>query len=221
MSRQAMTKVPERPKLYHITHVENLPAILEEGSLVCDRAIHERGGPAQGIGLSSIKQRRIQDCTVRSHPGTKVGDYVPFYWCPRSVMLYVIHRANHAELTYRGGQEPIVHLEADLHAVVRWADANHRRWAFSLSNAGAYYAEFRASLDALGELNWAAIASDDFRAGAVKEGKQAEFLIHESFPFGLVERIGVVSKEIRTEAEAVLGERSGSPKVEVLPEWYY
>ena len=30
-----------------------------------------------------------------------------------------------------------MHLEADLNEVVAWADASGRRWAFSLSNAGA------------------------------------------------------------------------------------
>ncbi len=38
------------------------------------------------------------------------------------------------ELTYRGGQGPIVHLEADLHQVVAWTEACVRRWVFSLSN---------------------------------------------------------------------------------------
>lgn len=216
-----MTEVPGRPKVYHITHLDNLPRILEEGSLVCDRAILERGGPARAIGMSSIKRRRIWDCMVRCHQGTTVGDYVPFYFCPRSVMLYVIHCANHAELEYRGGQGPIVHLEADLHRVVEWAGANGRLWAFSLSNAGAFYAEFRASLDDLGELDWPAIASDDFRRSEVKEGKQAEFLVHESFPFGLVERIGVFSEVVRAKVEETLGESPRSPKVEVLPAWYY
>ena len=39
-----------------------------------------------------------------------------------------------------------MHLECDLKTVVDWADANHRRWAFSLSNAGAYYVEFKKDL---------------------------------------------------------------------------
>ena len=55
-------------------------------------------------------------------------------------MLYLIYRRNE-ELTYKGGQEPIVHLEADLHATIAWAQQNARRWAFTLSNAGAYYFE--------------------------------------------------------------------------------
>ncbi len=64
-------------------------------------------------------------------------------------MLFVIYRANHPELDYRGGQQPIVHLEADLHRVIAWVEDEGRRWAFSLSNAGAAYAKFRASLDKL------------------------------------------------------------------------
>ena len=36
----------------------------------------------------------------------------------RSVMLYVIDKANHPNLAWRGGQGPIVHIEADLREVV-------------------------------------------------------------------------------------------------------
>ena len=97
---------------------------------------------------------------VRCHPGDTVGQYVPFYFCSRSVMLYLLHRGNHPEVNYCGGQEPIVHLEADLRTVVDWAQAHGRRWAFTLSNAGAYYAEFRDSLEALDEIRWDAVMSN-------------------------------------------------------------
>jgi len=216
-----VTAVPKRPKVYHITHVDNLPLIVADGGLVCDRTILERGGPARAIGMSSIKERRVRELTVRTHPDTRVGDYVPFYFCPRSVMLYVIFRGNHPELQYRGGQGPVLHLEADLFTVVDWAEASGRRWAFSLTNAGARLAEFRSSLGALRELNWKAIASTDFRDGDVKEGKQAEFLVHESFPLGLVERIGILSKEMRARVVAALADGPAMPRVEVRPEWYY
>ncbi len=54
----------------------------------------KRGGPAGSIGMSNIKQRRLQ-LPLRCHKGDSVGEYVPFYFCPRSVMLYLIYRANH------------------------------------------------------------------------------------------------------------------------------
>ena len=99
-----MTTPPARPKLYHITHVDNLRKIVADGALRSDAAIIARGGSVQAIGMSDIKRRRVEELEVACHPGTKVGEYVPFYFCPRSVMLYVIHCANHPELTYRGGQ---------------------------------------------------------------------------------------------------------------------
>ena len=67
-------------------------------------------------------------------PGTTVGQYVPFYFCPRSIMLYLLHMGNHPELTYRGGQGPIVHLQATIQPSCEWADAEGLRWAFTLSN---------------------------------------------------------------------------------------
>ncbi len=216
-----MTVPPVRPKIYHVTHVDNLTGIVADGGLVSDRALLERGGPAQAIGMSSIKRRRIEELEVRCHPGMMVGECVPFYFCPRSVMLYVIHRANHLELTYRGGQGPIVHLEADLHDVIGWARAQPQRWAFSLSNAGARYTEFRSRVEELDQLDWAAIASNDFRNPEVMEAKQAEFLLHERFPFGLVARIGVRSSEVRQRASAAIAGADSRPPIAVLPEWYF
>jgi ssDNA thymidine ADP-ribosyltransferase, DarT len=179
-----------------------------------------RGGPAASIGMSTIKQRRL-GLPVKCYPGDHVGDFVPFYFCPRSIMLFLIHCANHPELTYRGGQEPIVHLEGDLHETVTWAQDTGRRWAFSLSNAGAAYAEFRNLLDHLGEVDWAAVAATDFRDAHVKEGKQAEFLMREFFPLHLVRRIGVQSASIRSRVLRALSGSGYRPVVEIRRDWYF
>jgi hypothetical protein len=136
-------------------------------------------------------------------------------------MLYLIHRGNHAELTYKGGQGPIVHLEADMAEVVKWANANDRRWAFSLSNAGAYYTEFRNDLGDLNEIDWNAIAATDFRASDVQHSKQAEFLLHGSFPWTLVRRIGVHSRITAQKAHAALGDSEHRPSIEVVADWYF
>ncbi len=216
-----MSPVPAQPKTYHITHVDNLVAIVREGVLLSDATMLTRGGPSVAIGMSEIKRRRIEDIMVSCHPGTKVGDYVPFYFCPRSVMLHLIWRANHPDLSYRGGQGPIVHLEADMHEVIEWAQGQARRWAFSLSNAGAYYVQVRDRLDQLDQVNWIAVATMDFRSADMKEGKQAEFLVHGSFPWELVQRIGVNSVETKMRAEASLAHASHRPPVEILRHWYY
>lgn len=114
-----------------------------------------------------------------------------------------------------------MHLEADLHEIVAWADAEGRRWAFSLSNAGAVYTEFRKRLDQLGEVNWAAVAATDFRDAEIKEGKQSEFLVQGFFPWHLVRRIGVQSPAVQQRVLQALAGASHRPAVKVCREWYF
>lgn len=136
-------------------------------------------------------------------------------------MLYLIHRANHPELTYRGGQGPIVHLQADLNATIAWANTQRKRWAFSLSNAGAYYAEFRSQIGQLNEINWLAVAANDFRPPDISEGKQAEFLLHDFFPWELVEHIGVYSPQIEQQVAQLVQTTRHRPPVTRQRAWYY
>ena len=174
------------------------------------------------IGIGGIKERRLKELEVKCHPGDMVGAFVPFYFCPRSIMLYLIYMANHPDLTYRDGQGPIIHLEANLGRTAAWADQQGRRWAFSLSNAGAGYAEFRADLSQLDQVNWDAVDALDFRDPVIKEGKQAEFLVYERFPFSLVDTIGVSSTSVRTRvAELLRDSKTQPPPVAVKPEWYF
>jgi hypothetical protein len=212
--------VPAHPKIYHILHVDRLASVLEDGYLFCDARMNGRADCGTTIGMGRIKQRRLAsllDC----HAGLHLGDCVPFYFCPRSVMLYLLYCANHRDLAYRGGQEPIIHLQADLGVVVDWAENNRSRWAFTLSNAGSGDFESRCDLAQLDQINWAAVSNPDFRDPAVKEGKQAEFLVEGQFPWGLVERIGVHSRAVAQKVANMLGTRTPRPPIEIKPEWYY
>lgn len=212
--------VPAKPKIYHIVHVDRLSPIINDGCLWCDAEVVRRAPPGTSIGMNKIKQRRLNDLTLTSYPDLHVGDCVPFYFCPRSIMLYLIYRANHEELTYRGGQGPIVHLQADLYASVAWAEQqSQRRWAFTLSNAGSRYFEDRCDLKQLHEINWSAVQATQWQL--YKEEKQAEFLMQYNFPWHLVERIGVSSQLVYQQVIQVLQVAKHKPRTEIKPEWYY
>lgn len=216
-----MAAVPVHPKVYHITHVRNLPQIAQAGVLWSDAKRIELGFACDVVGMSHIKQRRLQEIEVTCHPGTHVGDYVPFYFCPRSIMLYILHMGNHPDLNYTEGQRPIIHLQADLHAVVEWAAKKGRRWAFSDRNAGSRVVEFFSDLAKLDELNWPAIATNYWSEPTIKEAKQAEFLVHESFPWRLVERIGVCDEAVADQVRRALANADHRPQAAVQRGWYY
>jgi hypothetical protein len=73
----------------------------------------------------------------------------------------------------------------------------------------------------LDQIDWTAVVSTDFRSPTVKEAKQAEFLVHGSFPWNLVEALGVISQGVRGQAEAAIAGSPHQPAVTVRPKWYY
>ncbi len=216
-----MTAVPASPKIYHITHIDNLPSIATNAGLVSDAKRIASSLSSSLVGMSTIKERRLNQIALPCYPGTTVGQYVPFYFCPRAIMLYILHRGNHPEVSYRGGQQPIVHLQADLNAVIDWANAHNVRWAFSNGNAGAYVTSFYNHPAQLSEIDWAAVMSTDFRDAKVKEGKQAEFLMFDRFPWDLIEKIGTYSGTIAGRVKRILGSAGHQPVIAVEPTWYY
>ncbi len=94
--------IPEHPKIYHILHVDRLPSIIADNHLWCDAQITKYSSLGTSIGMNKIKQRRLKELKLKSYPDLYIGQCVPFYFCPRSIMLYVIHQGN-PDLIYEGG----------------------------------------------------------------------------------------------------------------------
>jgi hypothetical protein len=211
--------VPKNPKLYHIVHVDRLPSILAEGGLWCDAVSSQRRLKGTTIGFPDIKARRLERQLV-SYPDLSVGDCVPFYFCPRSVMLYIIYKRNHENLQYKDGQVNIIHLETTLFNIVEWANENQKRWVFTSANAGAFYCEDCNDLGQLNQINWQAVNARSWQK--VRESKQAEFLLETFFPWYLVENIGVCTAEVLQSVESVL-EDFDSPQLHasIRSSWYY
>ncbi len=216
-----MASMPSSPKIYHITHINNLASIVTNHGLVSDARRITNKLSCSLVGMSNIKQRRLQEIEVSCYSGTKVGQYVPFYFCPRSIMLYILDRGNHPEITYQEGQKSIIHLQADLNLVVNWANTQGANWAFSDRNAGSSLATFYNCLSHLNQLNWSAIAAKDFRDAQIKEGKQAEFLIFDFFPWQLIEKIGTFNNTIVPNIQNVLTSIKHQPMISVERNWYF
>lgn len=219
-----MSAVPDKVRIYHIVHLDRLPSIIADGFLWSDVETRKRQSPGTTVGMQEIKDRRLVS-RLTSHPGLTVGSCVPFYFCPRSVMLYLLHKGNHDGVTYRGGQHQIVHLVAEVPTSVAWADGEGLRRAFTLSNAGSGYFEDRADLADLSQINWAAVNAQKWSGNGVsrdiKEGEQAEFLVEQQFPWHLLIGIGVFSQAQGEHVTRLTTGLSHKPQIKVLRDWYY
>lgn len=205
-----MTVSQDRP-IFHITHVDNLPGIIGEGGLWCDRQRIARDLASTNIGYRHIKARRL-DRAVATGAGGTLGDYVPFNFCPRSVMLYVIHKGHR---DYDAGQTNVVHLVSSVALAVGLG----RPWAFTDRHAELGHALHFDDLGRLDELPWQAIEATSWQDA--KEEKQAEFLVHDFFPWTAISEIGVMTPSVANKVVAVLANAPHKPAVKIRPEWYY
>ena len=228
---------PENQKIYHMVHFDKVSPIMWEGSLFCD-SMEERTDVGTSIGMARIKQRRRQN-RLSSCPDLTVGDCVPFYFCPRTPMLYRIYKepsqAEDGDLSYRGGQNNVVYLVADLRKAIKWANNESLRYVFTVSNAGAGSFEDYSDLYHLNRIDWEVIGRHSWWDGEdTDEGKekakslrQAEFLVEERFDWSLFSHIGVASHGVKQQISTSFqiakasGKSTHFPVVELKPEWYF
>jgi hypothetical protein len=87
-------RAPRGRWILHFTHSDNLPEMVAAGRLSCDARARLRLTRV-AIGDAEIKKMR-RERPVGAGPGGCVGDYVPFYFGPRSPMIYRIAKEHEA-----------------------------------------------------------------------------------------------------------------------------
>jgi hypothetical protein len=205
------SQIPSNPPIFHITHVDNLLGILHEGGLWCDSQRIARRLTSTNIGNLRIKGRRLRRA-VTTAAGGMLGDYVPFNFCPRSVMLYVVNQGHD---DYARGQDDIVHLVSTVNHAVNLG----RAWAFTDRHAELGHALHFDELSKLDEVPWQVM--DVKYWSGVREERQAEFLVREFFDWSGVQEIACRGSAIATRARQLLVGANHVPTVTVRPEWYY
>jgi hypothetical protein len=209
-----MTKDLNRTPLFHITDVENLAGIVA-GGLLSDKNLIAQGGPTIGIGYDHIKQRRLTQTRVPCSNNRFVGEFVPFYFCPRSVMLFVVNKGSTGRPP--GCQRTILHLVTSVSRAI----GTGSEWAYSDGNAGAAYPTFfnnEHELDA--RLNWDAI-NEKANWSSVRTEKQAEFLVADTYPWDAILAVGCFDENIAQKVTDLLSDVPNAPKVLVRRDWYY
>jgi hypothetical protein len=206
------------PAIYHITHIRNLPLILQHGCLWCDNEKAAKQLNPVGIAHEHIKRRRAARIVPVSRGGT-LADYVPFYFAPRSPMLYTINRGNVEG--YREGQRPVLHLVSSTERV----EASGLPFAFTNGHAEMLPSSFYEDLADLDKIDWkimkATFWNDTPEDGNRKWRRQAEFLVHNHFPVGLIAGIGVISQKMVESVKQILAETEHQIQVAARPNWYY
>jgi ssDNA thymidine ADP-ribosyltransferase, DarT len=187
--------------IYHITHRDNLIAIVQRGGLLSHTRLQASNQKFRDISHSNIQDRRATKTVPCANQGV-LHDYVPFYFAPRSPMLYTIHRGNVPSC--QGGQAAVLHLVTTVDAI----DRSDLVFTFTDGHAAMAYADFYDDLDALERLDWEVMESkywyDTDEDPNRKFRRQAEFLVHDAFPWELIQEIGVINQSVQTQVRQIL-----------------
>ncbi len=204
--------------IYHITHIKNLESILNTGGLIANNTLKQQQISYLDIAHRTIQDRRAQKL-VPCGKGGCLHDYVPFYFAPRSPMLYTINKGNVEG--YEEGQNPVIHLVSNAELVA----ANNLDFVFTDGHAVMAYAEFYKDLQQLSVIDWKLMQSkywsntnDDPNR---KYRRQAEFLVHQFCPWKLITQIGVANNTVQVEVQQILQKFNSQIPIQVYPSWYY
>lgn len=203
--------------IYHISHVNNLPSIAEHG-LLCDRTLAARGANSHSIAFTAIKAIRARTA-VPCDPGGTLDDYVPFYFAPRSPMLYTINLGNVPSVA--DGQQNIVHL------VLRAEDlAEDQEFVFTSGHAIIALSDYYNDLADLRKLDWTSINTRQWGSyydptDETKRKKQSEFLAHGRVAWERVRGIAVHSEACADLVRERLDGVAHVPRIAVKKDWYY
>lgn len=199
--------------IYHITAIANLPSILQSGYLVSDALVSAMAHEV--IGYGHIKQRRLTQYSVDCCNDRFVGEFVPFYYCPRSVMLFVVNKGNIPGKA-PGCQSEIIHLVS----TVALGMGLGQPWAISDGNAGAGHTSFSVDPAAIDTLDWKAIQATNW--SHVQHEKAAEFLVADRFPWSAITEIGCHSEAAAAQVRGLIAAGSAHrPPVARQLGWYY
>lgn len=206
---------PKPTRLYHFTHVANLPSIVA-GGLLCDAAAELS---RVEVGNRAIKDRRRRR-SVPVEPGGAVGDYAPFYFAPHSPMLRAI--VGDRVPGYCGGQDPLVYLVTTIERLV----AAGLSLVFTDRNAAVQFASFTTDIDRLDMfIDWPLMRAKMWKNTPEdldrRERRMAECLVHGAVPWECFTGAAARTKMRQAEVRAALAGTTLAERVEVRPGWYF
>lgn len=207
---------PEKALIFRITHIDNVPRILDNG-LCCRNAAQTHPQFRQIGNPELIAKRDGRDVPIP--PNGTLSDYTPFYFTPLSPMLLNIK-------TGYGGIAMLPMRDIAILVTSLGKIASHAiRFVFTDRHAYLNAARFSSNLKDLDRIDWKILRNRDFKRDpndpAKVERYQAEALIHAALPTSALLGIACYDasreKEIRQESDR----RSIPIKVVVKPGWYF
>jgi hypothetical protein len=175
----------------------NLAHILKHGLVNKD---HEKAdGNFVSIGnLEIIDVRSSTKVNIEGYGF--IGEYVPFYLTPRSIMLFNIITGHYAPKVPRRSKDELVVIRCLIGTL-----AQQPKWFFTDGQANDGETTHFDDLKYLNKIDWDSIQNSNFSKSDGDYDRQrryqAEFLVHKTVPASYIESISVYNEKMKSWAE--------------------
>ncbi|MGP1834164.1 type II toxin-antitoxin system toxin DNA ADP-ribosyl transferase DarT [Shewanella frigidimarina] len=223
--------MPRPVRLFHITALDNLTMICQQGELTSKTKGASLGIQYHNIAHTGAQSTRAQKSVINP-PGGSVHEFVPFYFAPRSPMLSAIHHGRVTGCHY--AQTDIIHFELTIETALR---QGLKDFVFYDRNATKAYSQAYTDLTLLHSvIDWQTLTEAPTLDGFCKyfmdvhdnpryvdrmEKRQAEFLIKKQVPISWITRIGVANEIKAQQVHAILQQNKINLPVVIMKNWYF
>ena len=203
----------------HITHIDNIENILKNKFIYSPNEITNLNLNSKPICHVGIQEQRAVT-SVPCGPMGNIHDYVPFYFGPRSPMLYAIKENNVED--YNDGQKPIIYICSNAEKVAK----SETEFVFTDGHAIMVpLTHYYEDLKYLDKIDWEVIRGkywfDSAKYPDRKRERQNEFLVYKQFSAGLIDGIIVIDKQIQNKVNSLLQANEVDLPVKICRNWYY
>ena len=202
---------------YRITHIQNLPLILQYGIL-------NKNHPDADGGYIDIGNPEIID--VRSTTPVKIndygmiGDYVPFYFTPKSMMLFNIITGYRAPVVPKRRRSEILVIRCLIEDL-----ADLPQWFFTDGQGNDMATDHYNNLAELDTIDWEAIQQSNFKKSDGDYDRprryQAEFLVHQRVPVESIESLNVYNQDAADYVNEQLTQNNINLAVHIQPKYFF
>lgn len=211
--------------LYRITHIENIPHILQFG--VTHKNSPNKNPDYKNIGdISLIETRNSRTVFIDNgesqqteYTSIKLGDFTPFYFGIKMPMLYVAqHGGNFVEQATQADE--IIYLACSLSKIISSGMECYFSDGHATDMLTSFYDETKIK-ELVKIVDWTAIKTS-YWGGIenlnIKRKKQAEFLISGDLPPDFIIGFGCNSNESKNR---LIQMGIAEDKIKVIPNAYY
>jgi hypothetical protein len=212
--------MPESKKrhtlIFRLTHFDNLEFTLRNG-IYCSNS-KDADPNYLNIGHRNLIDKRGKRIVPIS-PNGVLNDYVPFYFAPKSPMLYSIFKKNVDG--FSGSQRDIIYLVSSIETIIE----TDLKFVFTDGHAYELISKFynnptqlkNIDWQLMGETYWNNTESDNDR----RRRRMAEFLVYQFVPINCILAIVVHNEKAKSTVDSIQHKCKTAIKTLIKPNWYY